>query len=138
MPGLDAFSHVSLTVPDAERSAEFYNSVLGTETVFAGEHLVIVARGPVMIAFCDHPEIVGTTFDPARVGLDHVALQVSSRAELEAWETSLLAAGVTCSPIETSPFGSHLNLKDPDNIAIELFAPGRATPEPTQTGGWPS
>ena len=44
-----------------------------------------------------------------------------SRADLEAWHTNLAAAGVACSEIEVSPFGLHLNLKDPDNIAIELF-----------------
>jgi hypothetical protein len=43
------------------------------------------------------------------------------RAELEAWHTSLTAAGVVSSAIEASPLGFHLNLKDPDNIAIELF-----------------
>jgi catechol 2,3-dioxygenase-like lactoylglutathione lyase family enzyme len=35
MPALDAFSHISLTVTDPERSADFYNRVLGTETVFS-------------------------------------------------------------------------------------------------------
>ncbi len=33
----------------------------------------------------------------------------------------LIADGVVCSEIEASPFGLHLNLKDPDNIALELF-----------------
>jgi hypothetical protein len=45
----------------------------------------------------------------------------SRRAELEAWHTRLTAAGVVCSAIDASPRGLHLNLKDPDNIAIELF-----------------
>jgi glyoxylase I family protein len=121
MPTLDAFSHVSLTVTDPERSAEFYNRVLGTETVFSTSGLIIVARDAVMIALRDHPGSNDEHFDPTRIGLDHVAFAVRSRAELEAWHISLVAAGVVCSPIEASPRGFHLNLKDPDAIAIELF-----------------
>jgi glyoxylase I family protein len=125
MPALEAFSHISLTVTDPERSADFYNRVLGTETVFSTGHhtgtLVIVARGAMMIALRNHPGSNDTRFDPTRIGLDHVAFIVPSRAELEAWHTSLTAAGVVCSAIEASPRGLHLNLKDPDNIAIEFF-----------------
>ncbi|GAA1133291.1 VOC family protein [Kribbella jejuensis] len=127
MPALDAFSHVSLTVTDPERSADFYNRVLGTETVFSadddGNRLFIVARAGVTIALRDHSGSADQGFDPSRIGLDHIAFQVGSEAELEAWETSLQANGVVCSGIEASPFGLHLNLKDPDDIAIELFVP---------------
>jgi catechol-2,3-dioxygenase len=125
MPALDAFSHVSLTVTDPERSADFYNRVLGTKTVFStGRHpdtLIIVARDAMMIALRNHPGANDKRFDPTRIGLDHVAFVVPSRTELEAWHTSLTAVGVVCSAIEASPLGFHLNLKDPDNIAIELF-----------------
>ncbi|TCC48546.1 VOC family protein [Kribbella pittospori] len=125
MPALEAVSHLSLTVSDPERSAEFYNRVLGTETVFKTKvdtcQLLIVARPGVMIALRDHPEPASQTFDPARIGLDHVAFAIPSRADLEAWHTGLEADGVSCSAIEASPFGLHLNLKDPDGIAIELF-----------------
>ena len=71
----------------------------------------------------DHPGTTDQSFDPARIGLDHIAFQIPSRSELEAWHAGLVAERVTCSEIEVSPFGLHLNLKDPDNIAIELFAP---------------
>jgi catechol 2,3-dioxygenase-like lactoylglutathione lyase family enzyme len=125
MPVLDAFSHVSLTVTDPQHSAGFYNRVLGTETVFSSDgeigHLVVVARPGVMIALRDHPATTVDRFDPARTGLDHFAFQVPSQPELERWRAHLRAEGVTCSDIEASPFGLHLNLKDPDNIAIELF-----------------
>ena len=125
MPALDAFSHVSLTVTDPERSAAFYNRVLGMETVSSSDggsgKLIVVARAGMMIALLDHAGTTDKRFDPTRIGLDHVAFQVPSRAELESWHASLIADGVTCSPIETSPRGFHLNLKDPDNIALELF-----------------
>jgi glyoxylase I family protein len=121
MPALDAISHISLTVTDPERSAVFYNRTLGTETVFTSEGMIVVARPGVTIALRTHPEATAQTFDPARIGLDHVAFQVPSRTELEVWRSNLSAGGVACSEIEISPFGLHLNLKDPDDIAIELF-----------------
>jgi catechol-2,3-dioxygenase len=125
MPALEAFSHISLTVTDPQRSADFYNAVLGTEIVFStgGDNgtLIIVARDAMMIALRDHRESNDKSFDPRRIGLDHVAFLVPSRTELEAWHRSLTAAGVVCSAIEASPFGLHLNLKDPDDIAVELF-----------------
>ena len=121
MPALDAFSHISLTVSDPRRSADFYRGMLGMDTVLSSDELIILARGPLMIALREHPATADQGFDPGRIGLDHVAFQVPNRAELEAWHTKLLAAGVTCSEIESSPFGLHLNLKDPDNIALELF-----------------
>jgi glyoxylase I family protein len=43
------------------------------------------------------------------------------RSELEAWYSGLAADGVICSDIEVTPFGLHLNLEDPNNLAIELF-----------------
>jgi glyoxylase I family protein len=125
MPALDQFSHISLTVTDPEHSADFYNRVLGTQTVFstggADGTLIIVARDRIMIALRDHRGSDDKSFDPGRIGLDHVAFVVPSRQELEAWHASLTAAGVVCSAIEASPFGLHLNLKDPDDIAVELF-----------------
>ncbi|HET6986958.1 MAG TPA: VOC family protein [Kribbella sp.] len=125
MPALDAFSHISLTVTDPQRSADFYHQILGMEIVSStiGDtgSLIVVARPGLTIALRDHPEAHDESFDPSRIGLDHVAFLVPSRAELEAWQTSLIAAGVVCSPIEVSPFGLHLNLKDPDEIAVELF-----------------
>jgi glyoxylase I family protein len=121
MPALDAVSHVSLTVTDPARSAAFYNRVLGTETIFSSADLVVVARGGLMIAVRTHLDTADQGFDPSRIGLDHIAFLVPSRSELEAWHAGLVANGVTCSEIEVSPFGLHLNLKDPDNIALELF-----------------
>jgi glyoxylase I family protein len=125
VPALDAFSHLSLTVRDPQSSAGFYNRLLGSETVFASDDgsLVILARPGVMLALCGHAGTTDDTFDPARIGLDHIAFQVPTRDELEAWHSTLTADGVPCSEIAQSAFGLHLNLKDPDSIAIELFVP---------------
>jgi glyoxylase I family protein len=41
---------------------------------------------------------------------------------LRSWETTLDASNVIRSPIVESPFGWHLNVRAPDNIAVELLA----------------
>jgi hypothetical protein len=61
-------------------------------------------------------------FDERRVGLDHLALDVAGLDALRAWEATLDAANVERSPIVESPFGWHLNVRAPDNIAVELLA----------------
>jgi catechol 2,3-dioxygenase-like lactoylglutathione lyase family enzyme len=130
MPTFEAVAHLSLTVTDPERSADFYNRVLGTETVMSTVDdvgpVTIVAGPTLMIGLRQHAGTAeADTFDPTRVGLDHVALQVRSQDELEAWRDALDELGVTYSEIVESAFGLHLNLKDPDNIPLELFVPNQ-------------
>jgi hypothetical protein len=57
-----------------------------------------------------------------RAGLDHLALDVVGVEALHSWETTLDASNVVRSPIVESPFGWHLNVRAPDNIAVELLA----------------
>jgi catechol-2,3-dioxygenase len=61
-------------------------------------------------------------FSELRVGLDHLALAVHSRDELERWVDHLDGCGVAHSGISDMPYGSVLVLRDPDNIQLELFA----------------
>ena len=62
-------------------------------------------------------------FDPFRTGLDHLALEVSSRDELEAWMPHLVQLGVAYSPITDLGHASFICIKDPDGIPIELWHP---------------
>src|SRR6476646_10826833 len=57
-----------------------------------------------------------------RVGLDHLALDVVGVEALHSWETTLDASNVVRSPIVESPFGWHLDVRAPDNIAVGLLA----------------
>jgi catechol 2,3-dioxygenase-like lactoylglutathione lyase family enzyme len=61
-------------------------------------------------------------FSELRVGLDHLALAVESRDEMENWAAHLDACGVPHSAINDRPYGSVLVFRDPDNIQLELFA----------------
>jgi catechol 2,3-dioxygenase-like lactoylglutathione lyase family enzyme len=62
-------------------------------------------------------------FDERRPGLDHIAFGVGSRQELVAWAARLDELGVARGEIIDAHYGSGLSFRDPDNIALELFAP---------------
>jgi glyoxylase I family protein len=62
-------------------------------------------------------------FSELRPGLDHLAFACANRGELEAWEARLGQVGVTNGGIIDAPYGSGLSFRDPDNIALEFFAP---------------
>ena len=56
---------------------------------------------------------------PQHQGFGHLTLTFT---DLEKWVAHLGEIGVERSATVESPFGLHLHLKDPDGIAIELFA----------------
>jgi glyoxylase I family protein len=63
----------------------------------------------------------------ARTGLDHVALNVATRKDLEAWTACLDELGIKHSGIREGkePFAfATVVFRDPDNIQLELFAVG--------------
>jgi catechol-2,3-dioxygenase len=61
-------------------------------------------------------------FSEFRVGLDHLALAVESRSELEDWVAHFDGHGVWHSAISDRQWGSVLVFRDPDNIQLELFS----------------
>ena len=121
--------HIAFTVTDADRSAAWYQDLLGLQQLFS------VDEDDVKLRVLAHPEsgwIIGIReypghpdgpFDERRTGMDHVAFTVTTRDELEAWEQELERRGVTCSPIRESPIGTVIALRDPDNIQLELWLP---------------
>jgi glyoxylase I family protein len=47
----------------------------------------------------------------------------SDRDELKAWQARLEKLGIPHGGIVDAHYGSSLSFRDPDNIALELFAP---------------
>jgi glyoxylase I family protein len=128
MPTLQPIAHLTFTVTDPTRSAQFYNDVFGTETIMAASDdigdITIVGNSANTIGLRRHTGTdTSSSFDPARVGLDHVGFLVGSQEELEEWRDRLDANGVTHSNIVETTWGLHLSFKDPDNIALELYVP---------------
>lgn len=130
MPQQQGFGHVTLTVTDLERSAEFYNRVFGSQTVDSAEDqhgpYIICAGQGFMVGLRKHQQTPeNDSFHFERVGLDHMGMHVESKAELEKWQTHFDENRVENSGIVESPYGLHLQVKDPDQIAIELFVPAQ-------------
>jgi len=130
MPTFSGFSHCALTVSDLDRSKQWYADVLGWQPLFEGtdEHGIrfgfgVLAGGQVGVGLRQHPTVDEGPFSPDRTGLDHISFAVASRAELEDWQSHFDSNGVTFSSIVDAPYGAVLSFKDPDNIALEAFAP---------------
>jgi catechol-2,3-dioxygenase len=60
--------------------------------------------------------------DEYRVGLDHLAFGVDSRAQLEDWKKRFDDLGIVHGQIKDASYGSGLSFRDPDNNALEFFA----------------
>lgn len=128
MPHHQGFGHVTLTVTDLERSADFYNRVFSAKTVDASEDGVgpyMISMGPgFMMGFRKHQSTPGgDAFRFDRVGLDHMGVHVENEAELQKWRAHFEEQGIACDGPVASPYGLHLHIKDPDGIATEFFAP---------------
>lgn len=52
-----------------------------------------------------------------------MAFGCADRGELEAWETRLNDLGIPNGGVVDAAYGSGLSFRDPDNIALEFFAP---------------
>ncbi|RDG37115.1 VOC family protein [Streptomyces corynorhini] len=130
-----AFAHVRLTVTDIDRSRAFYEDLFGLPVAFelppdaddkTREELsflfggVIYQLGDSLLGL---RPVASDRFDEDRVGLDHVSFAVSSREELEAARRVLDDRGVPHAGIKDIGVGCILEFRDPDNIALELFAP---------------
>ncbi|MGI8880567.1 MAG: VOC family protein [Jatrophihabitans sp.] len=130
-----AFAHVRLTVTDIDRSRSFYDDVFGLPVAFevpadaddaTRDQLgflyggVIYKLGNSLLGL---RPVADDHFDEDRVGLDHVSFVVDSRAELDAAIDVLDERSVPHEGIKDIGAGYILEFRDPDNIALELFAP---------------
>ena len=87
-------------------------------------HLVWVLDGGTLLGIHQHERgAPDERFTEFRVGLDHVAFACGSRAELEKWMDRLNELEIGHGGIVDAGYGSGLSFRDPDGIALELFAP---------------
>jgi glyoxylase I family protein len=123
MRSIEGISHVSLTVPDMARAQWFWTTVMGFEIGLEtpGAAVCIHRGSGTVVGFRDHAGTVTGSFDETRVGMDHIALAVSSTADLDEWTVWLDQHDVEHSEVVESDLGHHLNLRAPDRIAVELF-----------------
>lgn len=134
MPAFPALAHVAITVTDLERSVGWYRELFGADPVLDEDeaisgfhHTVFLLGGGQLFGLHTHPgSDPDGLFDERRTGLDHVAFACADRAELEAWAARLDELGIKHGGIVDAPYGSGVSFRDPDNIALEFFAPPAA------------
>jgi len=133
VPDFTGVAHIELTVRDADRSASWYEQVLGMQrleipeefsnaSVPAREVSLLHPTAGLVLSLIQHQSGEDGDFSEFRVGLDHLALAVESRAVLEDWVAHFDGHGVGHSAISDRPWGSVLVFRDPDNIQLELFS----------------
>jgi catechol 2,3-dioxygenase-like lactoylglutathione lyase family enzyme len=128
MPEFPALAHVAVTVSDLDRSRQWYSALFGSQPVLDEDtgpwHHAVWLLGGTLFGIHLHPNPSSSEpFDELRPGLDHAAFGCANRAELEQWQAHLDSLGVTHGGIVDAPYGSGLSFRDPDNIALEFFAP---------------
>ena len=129
MPELPTIAHVTLTVSDLDRSVRWYERLFDVkldldESPGPFRRAVWLVGGQTLVGLHQFPVGADTRpFDERRIGLDHLAFACDSRSDLEAWEGRLEELGIAHGGIADAVYGSGLSVRDPDNIALEFFAP---------------
>jgi glyoxylase I family protein len=123
-----AITHVAVTVRDLDVSVPWYTRLFGVEPVLDEDtgpfrHVVYLV-GNTLFGLHAFPMLEDEgPFEERRPGLDHVAFGCADRGELEKWAARLDELGIDHGGIKHAHYGSGLSFRDPDNIALELFAP---------------
>jgi glyoxylase I family protein len=130
----NAYAHVRLTVTDIDRSRAFYDSVFGLPVAFElpadaddqTRQQLSFLYGGVIYQLGDSllglRPVASDQFDEDRVGLDHVSFALSSRSELDEAAAQLTEQGIEHAGVKDIGAGYILEFRDPDHIALELFA----------------
>lgn len=129
------YAHVRLTVTDIERSRAFYDAVFALPVAYevpadadeaTREQLSFLYGGVIYqlgAGLLGLRPVGNDIFDEDRTGLDHLSFTVADHAALEKAITVLEEQRVTHGGIKDLGAGWTLEFRDPDNIALELFAP---------------
>ena len=117
--------HVALRVSNYDQSKHFYHDILGFDIVLEQPNLFIFFAGSTAIAVKgpENGTPKGDTFNPFRVGLDHIALACENMEELQRVTTQLNHAGIDNTGIKTDATlnKKYVAFKDPDRISWEYY-----------------
>lgn len=117
--------HITLRVSDFQRARNFYVKILGFEIVVEQPNLFIFFAGSTAIAVRgpENETPKNDTFNPFRVGLDHLALACEDPEELKRVAAELDRAGIENTGIKTDETlnKKYVAFKDPDRISWEYY-----------------
>jgi glyoxylase I family protein len=87
-------------------------------------HTVYLLDGGTLLGLHQHKRPAPKEpFSEYRVGLDHLVFRCVDRDELEKWASRLDELGIEHGTVKDAAYGSPLSFRDPDDIALEFFAP---------------
>jgi glyoxylase I family protein len=131
-----AIHHVALTVTDLVASRDWYRRLLDAEPAIDEDvpalpghhegfhHTIFVLPSGVILALHVHRTTDRVDlFNELRPGLNHVGFSCADRSELERLRTRLDELGIKHGGIAEDQHGHGLSFRDPDNIALEFWAP---------------
>jgi catechol 2,3-dioxygenase-like lactoylglutathione lyase family enzyme len=126
-PSISGFGHIDLTVRDAERSAQWWDQVMGFKVVNVEERegrksYAMVHPCGLPVILVQHPDTATGTFDETAIGLDHLAFRVPDRETLHAWARHLDQLGIAHSGVQQEHGGPLIVFRDPDNVQLEVWA----------------
>lgn len=130
MPDFPALTHVAITVTDLPASTAWYRALFDAEPVLDEDeesgtfhHTVFALDNGTLFGLHTHTGGAASgNFDEHRTGLDHIAFAVG-RDELDQWARRLDDLGIPHGGVKHAHYGSGISFRDPDNIALEFFAP---------------
>ncbi|WP_413768132.1 VOC family protein [Rhodococcus pyridinivorans] len=125
-----ALTHVAITVSDLAASTAWYSNLFDASPVLDEDdesgtfhHAVFALDGGTLFGLHTHSGSPPQgSFDERNTGLDHIAFGCTA-SELEKWRDRLDSLGIPHGDIKNAAYGSGLSFRDPDNIALEFFAP---------------
>jgi catechol 2,3-dioxygenase-like lactoylglutathione lyase family enzyme len=126
MPEITGLLEAALYVDDVPRSVQFFEDVLGLETIDADDRLTAMGvGGRQVLLVCRRGASKGladTSHDAQ--GQQHVAFAVPA-ADMDAWESRLKEHGVAIERDRRWERGGRsLYFRDPDGHILELASPG--------------
>jgi quinol monooxygenase YgiN/catechol 2,3-dioxygenase-like lactoylglutathione lyase family enzyme len=133
-PAHGGIHHIKLPVTDLERSAAWYQAVLGGRRVSELDHRR--PDGTLFAVILDVPGLAGRLelrLDPATAralnGYDFLTLAIADRSSLDDWVFRLDALGIDHSPPIVALVGWLLVVADPDGLRLRFY-----TTEPHRLG----
>jgi catechol 2,3-dioxygenase-like lactoylglutathione lyase family enzyme len=123
-PWLLGIHHVRLPVSDVTASRDWYREVFGLRVVLDEEEENEVVGS--VLAMGDGTTL-GLHHDPHRAealaGFCLLAVAVGGPEILRAWDARLERMEIAHTPVTQGPFGSYIELSDPDGLTVQLHTP---------------
>lgn len=115
-------AHATLTVSNINQTKKFYETLFDTSFTLDNSRVFSLIGIGVPIWFVQRHINKADRFDEKRIGLDHIAIAVKSKADLEEVELKLHQLQVANQGIEFfAGKYPYIAFRDPDNIQTEFF-----------------